>query len=379
MGKTERKELPMPPNRRGPAFAAVVAIAMIGAIGYCFGDLPGGLRDPSPSPIPSAGAAEGPARPLGLLAGDGPWLNTAPLAPQALRGKVILVNFWTYSCINSLRPLPYLRDWATKYKDDGLVVIGVHTPEFAFEKEPENVRQALADLGVTWPVKLDSAYATWKKFGNDGWPGFYFIDAKGQVRHHSLGEGGYAASERLLQTLLSEAKRRPVTAALTADDGRGIEAAPDWDALGSPETYVGYRQAERLGATQHLKRDTAFAYAPPASLALNDWGLGGRWTVGSEFARVGAASAKIRYHFLARDLHMVLGGRSDGKPARFRVTLDGSPPGADHGVDVDANGFGAVTSDRLYQLVRQSSAIGARTFEIEFLEPGARAYVFTFG
>jgi thiol-disulfide isomerase/thioredoxin len=369
----------MPPNRRGPGFAAIAAIAAMGAIAYCFGDLPGGLRDHSPSPIPSAGAAEQPAPPLGLLAGGGPWLNTAALAPEALRGKVILVNFWTYSCINSLRPLPYLRDWAAKYKNDGLVVIGVHTPEFAFEKNPDNVRRALADLGVTWPVKLDSDYATWKKFGNDGWPGFYFIDAKGHVRHHSLGEGDYAASEQLLQKLLSEAKTRPVTAALTAERGKGIEAAPDWDALGSPETYVGYRQAERLGAPQRLKRDTAFAYAPPSSLALNEWSLGGQWTVGGEFARAGAASAKIRYRFLARDLHMVLGTRSDGKPARFRVTLDGNPPGADHGVDVDANGFGSVTSDRLYQLVRQSAAVRARTFEIEFLEPGVRAYVFTFG
>lgn len=366
-------------RRRGLRFAAIAATAAIGAIAYCFGDVPGGPLSPTPSPISSAAAAEYPGQPLAALAGNGPWLNSPALTPQALRGKVVLVNFWTYSCINSLRPLPYIRDWATKYKDDGLVVVGVHTPEFAFEKEVGKVRRAVADLGVTWPVKLDSDYATWKRFGNDGWPGFYFVDAKGRVRHHRLGEGDYAASERLLQQLLAEAKGAPVDAKLTGDIGRGIEAAPDWDDLRSPETYVGYRQADRLAAPQHLKADASLAYIPPASLSANEWSLGGKWTVGDESARADAPSAKIRYRFQARDLHMVLGARADGKPARFRVTLDGLPPGGDHGVDIDANGVGSVTGDRLYQLVRQSAAPKARTFEIEFLDPGARAYVFTFG
>ncbi|WP_447752664.1 redoxin family protein [Sphingopyxis fribergensis] len=359
--------------------AGIAAIAAIGAIAWCFGDLPGGPLDHWSGAMASAEAAELPAAPLASLAGGGAWLDTWAQAPQALRGKVVLVNFWTYSCINSLRPLPYLRDWAAKYKDDGLVVVGVHTPEFAFEKDRARVRRAVAELGVTWPVKLDSDYATWKSFGNDGWPGFYFIDAQGKVRHHRLGEGDYAASERLLQQLLAEASGKPVDAKLTGDIGKGIEAAPDWDDLGSPETYIGYRQAARLAASQQVAPDTGSAYRPPASLALNGWSLGGKWSVGGESARADAASASIRYRFQARDLHMVLGARTDGKPVRFRVTLDGMPPGADHGVDVDANGIGRITDDRLYQLVRQSAAVKARTFEIEFLDPGARAYAFTFG
>jgi len=366
-------------KRRGLGFAAIAVTAAIGAVVYCFGDIPGGRLNPTPSPIPSAAAAEYPGQPLVALAGNGPWLNTTKRTPQALRGKVVLVNFWTYSCINSLRPLPYIRDWAAKYKDDGLIVIGVHTPEFAFEKDGDKVRRAVAELGVTWPVKLDSDHATWRLFGNDGWPGFYFIDAKGQVRHHRLGEGDYAASERLLQQLLAEAKAAPINEKLTGDIGKGIEAAPDWDQLRSPETYVGYRQADRLAAPQRLKRDAPLTYSLPSSVPANQWGLGGAWTVGAESARADAASAKIRYRFEARDLHMVLGARGDGTPARFRVTLDGLPPGTDHGVDTDANGMGTVTKDRLYQLVRQSAAVRARTFEIEFLDPGARAYVFTFG
>jgi thiol-disulfide isomerase/thioredoxin len=374
--RSSSKESPfMPRKGRRLGFASIAALAAIGAVAACFGDLPGGPL--ANHTVLVAGAAETVSRPLAALATDGPWLGDG--APKALRGKVVLVNFWTYSCINSLRPLPYLRDWAEKYKDDGLVVVGVHTPEFAFEKDVGNVRRAAAGLGVNWPVKLDSDYATWKKFGNDGWPGFYFIDANGRVRHHRLGEGDYAASERLLQELLAEANGKPVNAALTGDIGKGIEASPDWAGLGSPETYVGYRQAARLAAPQRLKSDTSAQYDAPASIGPNQWNLAGRWTVGGESARADAASARIRYRFQARDLHLVLGARADGKPARFRVTLDGLPPAGDHGVDVDANGMGSVTSDRLYQLVRQSAGARARTFEIEFLDPGVRAYAFTFG
>lgn len=370
----------MTPNwTRRLGFASAAVLAAIGAVAYCFADLPGGPLDRSPSPIPSAAAAEHPARPLASLAGGGPWLNSPELTPQALRGKVVLVNFWTYSCINSLRPLPYLRDWAEKYKDDGLVVVGVHTPEFAFEKDVDKVRRALANLDVTWPVKLDSDYGTWKNFDNDGWPGFYFIDANGRVRHHRLGEGDYAASERLLQQLLAEAKGVSIAARLTGDVGTGIEASPDWNDLRSPETYVGYRQADRLAAPQRVRTDASAVYAPPPALGTNEWSFAGKWTVGAESARADAPSARIRYRFQARDLHLVLGARSDGKPARFRITLDGLPPGADHGVDVDANGIGSVTTDRLYQMVRQSAAVRDRSFEIEFLDPGARAYAFTFG
>lgn len=360
---------------RGFGFASIAALAAIGAVATCFGDIPGGPL--ANQTIPVASAAETVSRPLAALAADGSWLDKD--MPRALRGKVVLVNFWTYSCINSLRPLPYLRDWAAKYKDAGLVVVGVHTPEFAFEKDAGNVRRAAAELGVTWRVKLDSDYKTWQKFGNDGWPGFYFIDAKGRVRHHRLGEGDYAASERLLQELLTEASGKPVDAPLTGDIGKGIEASPDWEGIRTGETYVGYRQAANLAPSQRLKSDTSAQYDAPTSIGPNQWNLAGRWTVGGESARADAASAKIRYRFQARDLHLVLGARPDGKPVRFRVTLDGRPPAADHGVDVDANGMGSVTSDRLYQLVRQSAGARARTFEIEFLDPGARAYAFTFG
>lgn len=365
----------MPGKGRRFGFASIAALAALGAVVACFGDIPGGPL--AARPIPVADAAETSVRPLAALDADGPWLGDD--APKALRGKVILVNFWTYSCINSLRPLPYLRDWAQKYEDDGLVVVGVHTPEFAFEKDVGNVRRAVAELGVSWPVKLDSDYATWQKFGNDGWPGFYFIDAKGRVRSHRLGEGDYAASERLLQELLAEANGRPIHAPLTGDIGKGIEASPDWAELRSGETYVGYRQAQNLAAPQRFKSDSSAQYDAPASIGPNQWNLAGRWTVGGEYARADAASARIRYRFQARDLHLVLGARADGKPARFRVTLDGQPPAGDHGVDVDANGMGVVTSDRLYQLVRQSAGVKARTFEIEFLDPGVRAYAFTFG
>lgn len=366
-------------RRGGVGSVGIAAIAAICAIAYCFSDVPGGPIQAKSGPIQSAAATKYPEQPLAILADGGQWLNTSALAPQALRGKVILVNFWTYSCINSLRPLPYIRDWAAKYKDDGLVVIGVHTPEFEFEKDAGKVRLAVSDLGVIWPVKLDSEYTTWKRFGNSGWPGFYFIDAKGQVRHHRLGEDDYAASERLLQALLAEAKGKPVDKSLTGAIGKKIEAAPDWASLRSPETYIGYRRAERLASPQRLKGDASATYTPSASLQTNQWSLGGRWTVGAEFARADATSAKIGYRFQARDLHMVIGARANGKPARFRVTLDGLPPGINHGIDVNPNGIGSVTSDRLYQLVRQSGAVKLRSFEIEFLDPGARAYVFTFG
>jgi thiol-disulfide isomerase/thioredoxin len=368
-------------NRKGIGFAIVAALAASGAVAYCFSDLPrAALADPTGlgAPPPQQGTP-GFAAPLAALSARGEWLNSAPLTQASLRGKVVLVNFWTYSCINSLRPLPYLRDWAKKYEKDGLVVIGVHTPEFAFEKDQAKVGRAVDELGVGYPVKFDSDFETWRTFGNDGWPGFYFIDARGRVRHHRLGEGGYDASERLLQQLLAEARGRPVAAKLTGDIGTGIEAAPDWDNLRTPETYIGYRQADNLAAPQRLRRDTSHIYEPPAAVGPNEWSLAGRWTVSGEAARTDAASAKIRYRFQARDLHMVLGGRPDGKPVRFRVTLDGRPPAANHGVDVDAAGVGSITDDRLYQLVRQSAGVRARTFEIEFLDPGARAYVFTFG
>ncbi|NIJ64208.1 thiol-disulfide isomerase/thioredoxin [Sphingomonas leidyi] len=362
-------------------FIGICLLGAASAVAWCFSDIPVGnpADGATPSSVQPANAAALSVSPINALIAGDQWLGGRAPVPQSLRGKVILVNFWTYSCINSLRPLPYLRDWARKYKDDGLVVIGVHTPEFGFEKDVAKVRRAVAELGISYPVKLDSAYATWTRFGNDGWPGFYIIDARRRIRDHHIGEGGYEASERLIQQLLSERNGAPVKAGLTGDLGTGIEASPDWASLGSPETYIGYRQAHRLAAPQRIEADGSKHYEPSAAIASNEWNFIGNWTVGAESARTDAPSAGIRYRFRARDLHMVLGARADGKPVRFRVTLDGRPPAADHGVDVDAEGFGRVTEDRLYQLVRQSASVRDATFEIRFLDAGARAYTFTFG
>jgi thiol-disulfide isomerase/thioredoxin len=306
------------------------------------------------------------------------WLNTAPLRAEDLRGKVVLVNFWTYSCINSLRPLPYVRAWAAKYKDRGLVVVGVHTPEFGFEKDMANVRRALGELGVGYPVVLDSDYAIWNAFGNEAWPAFYFIGADGRVHKRVLGEGGYDQSERLLQKLLVDAKGAAVSDAVVPVVGRGPQAAPDWDHLGSEETYVGYAKADGFASKGGFARDKARSYQAPDRLTVNNWSLAGAWTVGGEFATLGGTPGAIAYRFHARDLNLVM-APSDGRPVRFRVRIDGADPGADHGFDTDAQGFGRIETPRMYQLVRQTRAVADRTFTIEFLDAGARAYVFTFG
>ena len=315
--------------------------------------------------------------PLARLAGAGPWVN-ASLSPD-LRGKVVLVNFWTYSCINSLRPLPYLRAWAEKYRDDGLVVIGVHAPEFGFERDLGKVRNATAELGVNYPVVLDRDLTVWRAFGNQGWPGFTFIDATGRVRDYRLGEGDYAESERLIQQLLAEAKGASVDKAITAVSGKGAQAAPDWAGLGSPETYIGYGQTRNFASPEGLGRDMPRQYRAPATTPLNYWSLAGTWTAGREFAALGSSSGTIGYRFHARDLHLVLGAAPEGRPVRFRVTIDGAAPGADHGADTDEQGWGSVREDRLYQLVRQARPVTDRNFEIEFFAPGVRAYAFTFG
>lgn len=319
------------------------------------------------------------AAPLRALSTSPDWLNTPPLRAEDLRGKVVVVNFWTYSCINSLRALPYLRAWSAKYRDQGLVVIGVHTPEFAFEKDPANVRQAVKGLGVRFPVALDSDGRVWRAFGNNAWPAFYFIDADGRVRHQAIGEGNYDQSERVIQKLLSERGKSRVPTDIAAVTGVGPEAPADLDDLGSGETYVGYAQAANFTSPGGLKPDRRQVYSPPPRLALNSWSLTGDWTVGSEFATAGAASGRITYRFHARDLHMVLGPTTAGRPVRFRVRLDGAPPGADHGVDTDGQGLGVVQAPRMYQLVRQTRPVADRIFEIEFIDPGVRAYVFTFG
>ena len=333
---------------------------------------------PAPQRAPKAGEPLPVEGTFPSLAGATQWLNSPPLTTESLRGKVVLVDFWTYSCINCIRALPYVRGWADKYKDHGLVVIGVHAPEFAFEKDPANVAKAIKDLGVDYPVALDNDYAIWKGFNNEYWPAHYFIDAQGQIRHHHFGEGEYRESEDVIRQLLADAGQKNLPGGYVSDDHRGVEAAASNDPTRSPETYVGYARAMNFVGGR-VARDDARDYHAPASLAADQWSLDGRWTVHDENAQLEQAGGAIVYRFRGRDLHLVLGPAADGKPIRYRVTIDGKPPGADHGMDTDADGNGTVTSQRLYQLVRQAHGSGERLFEIEFLDPGVQAYAFTFG
>ncbi|MDI1331764.1 cytochrome c biogenesis protein DipZ [Pseudomonas sp.] len=307
------------------------------------------------------------------------WLNSPPLTAQALKGKVVLVDFWTYSCINCLRTLPYVKAWAEKYRDQGLVVIGVHAPEFAFERDVGNVTKAMKDLGINYPVAIDNDYKVWRAFNNEYWPAHYFADAQGRIRYHHFGEGEYAESERVIQQLLREAGASKVADGLITADATGVQLAPDMNEVQSPETYVGYQRAEHFVPQTGLVPDKVSAYSTPAQLALNDWGLDGQWNVGSERAISSAPASRIVYRFHARDLHLVLGPGADGKPVRFKVLIDGKAPGDAHGTDVAPDGSGSVTEQRLYQLVRQNGGVTDRTFSIEFLDPGVSAYAFTFG
>jgi cytochrome c biogenesis protein CcdA/thiol-disulfide isomerase/thioredoxin len=316
---------------------------------------------------------------LPLLDGAVQWLNSAPLDAQALKGKVVLVDFWTYSCINCLRTLPYIKAWAEKYRDQGLVVIGVHAPEFAFERDEGNVTIAMKELGINYPVAIDNDYKIWRAFNNEYWPAHYFADAQGRIRYHHFGEGDYAESERVIQQLLREAGAKTVADGLINADAKGVQQAPDMNQVLSPETYVGYQRAEHFVPDTSLVPDKVAAYTPPTRLALNDWSLGGQWNVGAERATAGASASRIVYRFHARDLHLVLGPGADGKPVRFKVLIDGQAPADAHGVDVAPDGSGRVTEQRLYQLVRQTDVVKDRTFSIEFLDPGVSAYAFTFG
>ena len=315
---------------------------------------------------------------LPSLIGATQWLNSPPLTTESLRGKVVLVDFWTYSCINCIRSLPYVRGWADKYKDHGLVVIGVHAPEFAFEKDPANVTKAVKDLGVDYPVALDNDYAIWKGFNNEYWPAHYFIDTQGQIRHHHFGEGGYRESEDVIRQLLTAAGQKNLPGGYVSDNHRGVEAAASNDPTRSPETYVGYARAQNFVGGRVAHDDTQ-EYHTPGTLAADQWSLDGRWNVHGENAQLDQAGGAIIYRFRGRDLHLVLGPASDGKPIRFRVTIDGKAPGADHGMDTDADGNGSITGQRLYQLVRQANGSGERLFQITFLDPGVQAYAFTFG
>ena len=317
---------------------------------------------------------------LPSLSGATAWLNSPPLSAADLRGKVVLIDFWTYTCINWLRTLPYVRAWAEKYRDHGVVVIGVHTPEFAFERDPGNVRKAIKDLGVTYPVALDNQYMIWRAFNNQYWPAHYFIDAKGQVRAHHFGEGEYDKSEQIIRQLLREAGHDTLpTMVATQAPTTGVEADADVAQLKSPETYVGYARAQNFASVGGFARDQVKRYESEPSLTLNQWALQGDWNVGEEDARLANAGGDIRYRFHARDLHLVLAPGDGGKPVRFRVLIDGKAPEGNHGSDIDASGAGVVDGHRLYQLVRQRAGVEEHTFEIRFLDPGVHAYAFTFG
>jgi thiol-disulfide isomerase/thioredoxin len=295
------------------------------------------------------------------------WLNTHPLSSAELRGKVVLVDFWTYTCINWRRTLPYVRAWAEKYRDQGLVVIGVHTPEFSFEKDLVNVRRAVAGQQVDYPVAIDNDYAIWRAFDNEYWPALYFVDAQGHIRHHQFGEGEYERAERIIQQLLAEAGHADVDRTLVKVDANGAEADADWRSLQSPETYIGHALAERYSS-----RDAR-------SLRLNEWTLVGEWHRGNESALSNTAGGKVAYRFHARDLHFIMGAATPGKPVRFRVLIDGQPPGASHGLDIDESGNGTVDEPRMYQLIRQAAPLADRLFEIEFLDAGVKVFDFTFG
>jgi thiol-disulfide isomerase/thioredoxin len=313
------------------------------------------------------------------LSGATTWLNAQPMSARGLRGSVILVNFWTFSCINSIRVLPYLRAWAVKYKNQGLVVIGVQAPEFEFEKNIDNVRWAVKDRMIDYPVAIDNDLTIWRAFDNNYWPALYFVDARGHIRHHQFGEGEYEQSETVIQELLAAAGAQGVVHEPTNVEGVGIEAAPDWADLRSPESYVGYTQAANFASPGGEAWEKRHVYAGPSTLKLNHWALSGDWTAKKQFALLNTPNGKVAYCFHARDLHCIMGPSAPRISVRFRVTIDGQPPGAAHGVDVDGQGNGTVTQQRLYQLIRQPQPIVDRQFEIEFLDSGVEAYDFTFG
>jgi len=316
---------------------------------------------------------------LPSLGGATAWLNSPPLSTADLRGKVILIDFWTYTCINWLRTLPYVRAWAEKYQEHGVVVIGVHAPEFSFEHDLENVRRAARDMRVDYPIAIDNDFAIWQAFTNHYWPALYLVDAQGHLRSHHFGEGAYELSEMILQHLLAEAGRGGFAHDLVSVDAQGAEVAADWDSLRSVETYVGSERTENFASPGGAVLDKRHLYTAPERLRLNHWALAGEWTMGSEATVLHAANGRIAYRFHARDLHLVMGRASRGTSVHFRVFIDGQTPGAAHGIDVDEQGNGTVTDQRLYQLIRQPKPIADRQFEIEFLDAGVEAFVFTFG
>lgn len=306
------------------------------------------------------------------------WLNSGPLAQAELRSKVVLVSFWTYTCINWLRTLPYIRAWYDKYKDHGLVVIGVHTPEFAFEHDIDNVRRAIKAMGIAYPVAIDNDYAIWSAFSNHYWPALYFVDSDGYIRYHQFGEGEYAMSERVIQQLLTEIGTSDLPHDLITVRAAGPEFAADWEDLESPETYLGLGRGLNFISSTGTALGKSHLYTPP-KLLLNQWSLAGRWTVDAHGATCNEPNGRLLYQFHARDVNLVMGPLEKGKAVQFRVLIDGKPPGKAHGADTDTQGMGVAMDQRLYQLVRQPKPITNRLFEIEFLEPGIQALAFTFG
>jgi thiol-disulfide isomerase/thioredoxin len=349
----------------GPAVVSIGAV-LLGIAGCAKAQSSRAIPLPVEGQLPSLGGATG-------------WLNSQPLTASGLRGKVVLVDFWTYSCINWRRTLPYVRAWADKYKDQGLVVIGVHTPEFEFEKNLDNIRWASKDMMVNFPIAIDSDHAIWSAFNNEYWPALYFVDARGRIRHHEFGEGNYDQSELIIQQLLAEAGNSGISHGLVSVDARGLEVAADWESLKSPESYVGYERAENFASSSGERWNKSRVYTAPAKLGLNHWALSGDWTAEKQSTVLNKANGRIAYRFHARDLHLVMGPATRGTSIRFRVLIDGQPPGRAHGVDVDDQGNGTVMEQRLYQLIRQPKPIADHLFEIEFLDSGAEAFSFTFG
>jgi thiol-disulfide isomerase/thioredoxin len=333
--------------------------------------VPAGLHTSSPQ-LPVEGR-------LPSFDGATQWLNSPPLAPSDLRGKVVLVDFWTYTCVNWLRQLPYVRAWAEKYADRGLVVVGVHTPEFTFERDLDNVLRAVADLDIDYPVAVDNDYGVWSAFANHYWPALYFVDAQGRIRHHYFGEGEYQRSEMVIQRLLAEAGSTGAGQEPASVDARGAQTPADWADLRSAENYTGYQRTEGFASPGGAVRSKPHAYQRPAGLRLNQWALAGDWTMEEEAVILNEAGGQISCRFHARDLNMVISPAAPGTPTRFRVSIDGQPPAAAHGADTDDEGSGTMSEPRMYQLIRQPGPITDATFEITFSDPGAQAYVFTFG
>jgi thiol-disulfide isomerase/thioredoxin len=347
------------------AAAMCIAVAGLGMIGSQGQHIGAAAQLPVEGNLPSLDGATG-------------WLNSQPLTASSLRGHVVLIDIWTYTCINWLRTLPYIRAWADRYKNQGLIVIGVHTPEFPFEKDVDNIRRAAAAMRVTYPIAIDSDYGVWRALNNQYWPALYIVDAQGRIRYHHFGEGEYEMSERVIQQLLLESGAGR-SQGITPVDARGIEVAADWDNLMSGENYVNYERTENFASPGGAAPDKSQVYAVPAALALNHWALVGDWTMGKVVLALNKPKGRIAYRFHARDLHLVMGPPTKGSSLRFRVFIDGHPPGAAHGADVDADGNGTLNEQRTYQLIRQPPPISDRTFEIEFLDPGAQAFAFTFG